>query len=461
MVSAVMATSSRPVPAPSLLVRADRAATLRADSAGWPDLVLDEAQVRDLSLIGMGVLRPLRSFMDAATAATVASTGRLPDGTAFPAPVVLRTTAAVPVGADVALRDAEGDLLAALHVTDVVDEGGQQVLAGGLEMVQLPERYDLPELWRTPAAFAVQIGARTVVVTDRPLDAGQLAAAGPAPHVLAVAGDDGPGIADPIALARSLQAADVASVTLVPRPPGGTLQQWAPFLAAAYGARLQPVDDDAVISDGELAAALAAGQVPGPPVLTQPVQQALQAQFPPLDRVGLTVLFSGLSGSGKSTVARALAARLRAIGPRRVTLLDGDLVRTHLSSELGFSREHRDLNVARIGFVAGEVTRHGGIAICAPIAPYASTRSRVRAMIEPLGRFVLVHVATPLEVCEARDRKGLYAKARAGLIPEFTGISDPYETPMDAEVVIDTSTGTPSQAAAEVEDWLRAQGLIR
>jgi sulfate adenylyltransferase len=143
-----------------------------------------------------------------------------------------------------------------------------------------------------------------------------------------------------------------------------------------------------------------------------------------------------------------------------VTLLDGDLVRKHLSSELGFSKEHRDLNIQRIGYVASEITKNGGIAICAPIAPYDEVRKRVRGMVEPLGGFTLVHVDTPLEVCEQRDRKGLYAKARAGIIKEFTGISDPYEAPEDAELVLDTTELTPDQAAQRVILHLEHEGFI-
>jgi sulfate adenylyltransferase len=175
---------------------------------------------------------------------------------------------------------------------------------------------------------------------------------------------------------------------------------------------------------------------------------------------GFTVFFTGLSGSGKSTVANALRVKLLEIGGRGVTLLDGDLVRTNLSSELGFSKEHRDLNIRRIGFVASEITRAGGVAICAPIAPYDVVRREVREMIRACGGFILVHVSTPLEVCEARDRKGMYAKARAGIIKEFTGISDPYEEPRDADVVIDTSNITPSEATREVLLYLERQGYI-
>jgi sulfate adenylyltransferase len=143
-----------------------------------------------------------------------------------------------------------------------------------------------------------------------------------------------------------------------------------------------------------------------------------------------------------------------------VTLLDGDLVRKNLSSELGFSREHRDLNIRRIGWVAAEVTRHGGVALCAPIAPYDALRKEVRAQIEPHGGFVLVHVATALTVCEARDRKGLYAKARAGLLPAFTGVSDPYEEPADAELVLDGGALTPAQAVEQILDWLVGAGYL-
>jgi sulfate adenylyltransferase len=143
-----------------------------------------------------------------------------------------------------------------------------------------------------------------------------------------------------------------------------------------------------------------------------------------------------------------------------VSLLDGDIVRKHLSSELGFSREHRDINIRRIGFVASEITKSGGAAICAPIAPFDGARKEVRAMIAAAGGFVLVHVATPLAVCEERDRKGLYARARAGLMPEFTGISSPYEPPVDAEVVIDTTAGTPEETTQEILLYLHRVGYI-
>jgi len=191
------------------------------------------------------------------------------------------------------------------------------------------------------------------------------------------------------------------------------------------------------------------------------VVEELRKTHPPRHKQGFTVFFTGLSGSGKSTIANALMVKLMEMGGRPVSLLDGDIVRKNLSSELGFSKEHRDLNIRRIGYVASEITRNGGIAICAPIAPYTATRRAVRESINPLGGFVEIHVSTSVEVCEQRDRKGLYALARAGKIKEFTGISDPYEEPENAEMVIDTVDITPDLAAHRILVKLEAMGFIR
>ncbi|MEM6640105.1 MAG: bifunctional sulfate adenylyltransferase/adenylylsulfate kinase [Pseudomonadota bacterium] len=191
------------------------------------------------------------------------------------------------------------------------------------------------------------------------------------------------------------------------------------------------------------------------------VVKELRRSHPPKHQQGFTVFFTGLSGSGKSTVANALMVKLLEEGSRPVTLLDGDVVRKHLSSELTFSKEHRDLNIQRIGYVASEVTKNGGIAICAPIAPYAAARKGVREMITPLGGFIETFVSTPIDVCEARDRKGLYAKARAGQIKGFTGIDDPYEVPVNPEVVIDTKELTPGLAAHRILITLEKLGYLK
>jgi sulfate adenylyltransferase len=190
------------------------------------------------------------------------------------------------------------------------------------------------------------------------------------------------------------------------------------------------------------------------------VLAALRRAYPPRGKMGLTLFFTGLSGSGKSTLAKILYAKFIEEGRRPVTLLDGDIVRLNLSSELGFSREHRNINVRRIGFVAGEITKNGGIAICAPIAPYTSMRRDVRENIEQHGAFIEIHVATPLDVCESRDRKGLYAKARQGIIPEFTGISDPYEVPQKPEIRVDTTGKSPMQAVQEIMLYLLREGYL-
>ena len=191
------------------------------------------------------------------------------------------------------------------------------------------------------------------------------------------------------------------------------------------------------------------------------VVEELRKSYPPRHKQGVTIFFTGLSGSGKSTIANALLVKLLETGDRPVTLLDGDHVRKTLSSELGFSKEHRDLNIQRIGYVASEICKNGGIAICAPIAPYTATRRAVREMNEAFGGFVEVHVATSVEVCEQRDRKGLYAKARAGIIKEFTGISDPYEAPENPEVYIDTADLSPDLAAHRILVKLESMGFLR
>jgi sulfate adenylyltransferase len=190
------------------------------------------------------------------------------------------------------------------------------------------------------------------------------------------------------------------------------------------------------------------------------VATELRKTHPPRSKQGLTVFFTGLSGSGKSTVANALLVKLLEMGGRPVTLLDGDIVRKNLSSELGFSKEHRDLNILRIGYVASEITKNGGIAICAPIAPYRNVRKQNKELISSVGGYMLVHISTPIEVCEQRDRKGLYAKARAGIIKEFTGISDPYEAPENPDMRIDTTDISPEEAANMIVLHMEKMGYL-
>ena len=190
------------------------------------------------------------------------------------------------------------------------------------------------------------------------------------------------------------------------------------------------------------------------------VANELQKSRPPASKRGFTVFFTGLSGSGKSTLANGLLVKLLEQGSRPVTLLDGDIIRTHLSSELGFSKEHRSINVKRIGYVASEITKNGGIAICAPIAPYESDRNYNRKLISKLGGYIEVHVATSLEKCEERDVKGLYKLAREGKLKEFTGISDPYEDPINPELKIDSSEIEPEKLVEKIYNYIEKRGLI-
>ena len=225
-------------------------------------------------------------------------------------------------------------------------------------------------------------------------------------------------------------------------------------------ALIEPGAEQGELTDSELGALLDSGaEVPAwfaPPSVARQLRRAR----PPRAERGLAIFFTGLSGSGKSTIARGLAEALTERGDRTVSLLDGDHVRQLLSAGLTFSRADRDLNIARIGYVAAEVARHGGIAICAPIAPYAAARAAARQMVTEVGDFLLVYVSTPVDVCAARDRKGLYAKARAGLITGFTGVSDPYEEPRDADLVLDTSVMTRQQAVDAVLKLLTTGGWL-
>jgi len=191
------------------------------------------------------------------------------------------------------------------------------------------------------------------------------------------------------------------------------------------------------------------------------ITDELRKTYPPKLNRGFTIFFTGLSGSGKSTIAKSLYSKLMEIGSRPVTLLDGDIVRTHLSSELGFSKEHRNLNIKRIGFVASEITKNRGAAICAPIAPYEESRNYVKEIVSQNGEYILIHVSTSLEVCAKRDTKGLYKKAKEGLIKGLTGVDDPYETPKDADIVIDTDGISVLDAVDDIMNHLKEANLIK
>ncbi len=349
------------------------------------------------------------------------------------------------------------------------------LVAGPAELVARPEA-----LVRSVLAALPQLPADTLVVpvplaprgpegtSDEVLARALVAAAYGATHLFTPIPVTG-GQAVPAALltdavTRDLGSTD-ATVASLPRAPIPVVMpgEWAFDMAAEVwrpAARISaPARRDAP-SPAELSALLERGDELPDWFTPAQVARELHAARPPRHERGLVLFFTGLSGAGKSTVARDVADALAEHGGRTVSLLDGDQVRRLLSAGLGFSRADRDLNIVRIGFVAAEIARHGGVAICAPIAPYAAARAQVREMVGETGDFVLVHMATPLQACEARDRKGLYAKARAGVITGFTGISDPYEEPDDADLVIDTSVMTRQEAVSAVLALLAAGGWV-
>jgi sulfate adenylyltransferase len=389
-------------------------------------------------------------------------------------------------------------------------------LSGRVIQCREPEHGPFRQLRRTPAQVRAEAGDGAVLAftTRRPLNARQI---GQLRHVagqlrarlllLPLVTGKADVVVRPEALVRTVRAATrhlppgtlVVPLVLAARDVGAQREiALRALVAAAYGATHLFTDEPeapsvataipvvsagdwaydraaevwrplALIEPGTERADLAMGELEDlldrgeevPAWFTPPAVAAeLRRARPPRSERGLVIFLTGLSGSGKSTIARGLRDALTERGDRSVSLLDGDLVRELLSAGLTFSRADRDLNIARIGFVATEVARHGGIAICAPIAPYAEARARVRGMVREVGDFLLVHVATPVQVCEARDRKGLYAKARAGVIGNFTGVSDPYEEPTDAELTIDTSAMPRQQSVDAVLRLLVTGGWL-
>lgn len=481
-------------------------------------------ELADLELLLDGAYAPLTGFLGVADLARVLAEGRLVDGTPWPVPVTLTLPAPVGAHVLV-LTDPEGTPLAVMEVTEGAQPGGDGAgvatagtagtgapvtvagvvtVAGPVRRLRDPEHGAARRLRRSPAQVraALRPGSVLAAVTERPpyrpwLEGLTRTAAGLGDAgvlLLVPVAEPGRDGLVPDALVRVVLAAAATLPTapvVVPLPlptsgggdsaPGGdpareVLRQ--AHVARAYGATHLLVDGGAGAAPEQaplelvagppagtvadtVAAALDAGTDLPDDLVPATVARELRAARPPRSERGLVVLLSGLSGSGKSTVARGLVDVLLERTRRRVTLLDGDVVRRVLSAGLGFSRADRDLNVRRIGWVAAEIARHGGLAVCAPIAPYAATRAEVRAMVAAAGAdLVLVHVATPLDVCERRDRKGLYAKARAGLIPAFTGVSDPYEVPFDADLVLDTSAGTVDEAVGTLLDLLVAGGWV-
>jgi sulfate adenylyltransferase len=559
-------------PVPELYVSPVAAQKLRMKAGELPSWDLTPRQVCDLELLMNGGFSPLRGFMGQADYERVLIEMRLADGTLWPMPITLDVSAAfaekVEPGQDIALRDAEGVILAVMSVTDrwspdkaaeavaaygaddlahpavryLHDTAGTVYLGGPVTGIQPPVHYDFRARRDTPnelRAFFRKMGWRKIVAfqTRNPLHrAHQELTFRAAREVQAnllihpVVGMTKPGDVDHFTRVRCYesvldkypsQTTHLSLLNLAMRMAGPREAVWHGIIRRNHGCThmivgrdhagpgknsagqdfygpydaqdlfqkhqdeigIQMVDFKHMVYVQEKASYFPANEVPeGSTVLDisgtelrrrlregleipewfsfPEVVAELRRTSPPRSRQGFTVFFTGLSGSGKSTIANALMVKLMEMGGRPVTLLDGDVVRKHLSSELGFSKEHRDINIRRIGYVASEITKNGGIAICAPIAPYSATRRTVREMVEAYGAFVEVHVATSLEECERRDRKGLYKLARDGKIKEFTGISDPYEAPEAPELRVGTEGTEVDYCAQQVILTLESIGLI-
>ena len=557
----------------NLLLKPEYAAETKAESRDFPSWDLTPRQICDLEMLLNGGFSPLTGFMNKADYESVCSNMRLSSGVLWPMPITLDVTEAFaktlqPGSTKVALRDAEGVMIAILHVEDIwqpdrqaegkavfktastahpgvaylMNRSNPWYVGGRLEGLQLPSHYDFKALRQTPAElranFANQ-GWRRVVAfqTRNPMHRAHVELTFRAAKqveasllIHPVVGMTKPGDVDYFTRVRCYQLlvekypAGTAKLALVPfamRMGGPREAIWHALIRKNYGCThlivgrdhagpgkdtdgkpfYGPYEAQEIFAKHEEEIGVTqvpfqmmvyledkdkyfpANEVPKdarvldlsgtelrnrlnegrdiPSWFTYPeVATELRRSFPARHKQGLTIFFSGLSGSGKSTIANVLMTKFLEVGGRPVTMLDGDLVRKHLSSELGFSKEHRDINIRRIGYVASEITKNGGIAICAPIAPYDLTRKDVRALIEPVGGFILVHLSTSVDVCESRDRKGLYAKARAGILKEFTGISDPYEEPTDAELHINTAELSPEEAAQEIVLHLEREGFI-
>ena len=565
-------TLSNLTPIPELYVSHDSALKLKVEAGNLPSWDLTARQVCDLELLMNGGFFPLKGFLSQADTNGVIDNMRLADGSLWPMPINLDVSQAfadkIEPGQDIALRDAEGVILAILSVTDkwvpnkaheaanvygaddlahpavnyLHNQAGAVYLGGPITGIQQPVHYDFKARRDTPnelRAFFRKVGWRKIVAfqTRNPLHrahqeltfrAAREAEANLLIHP--VVGMTKPGDVDHFTRVRCYEAVldkypqsttAMSLLNLAMRMAGPREAVWHCIIRRNHGCThfivgrdhagpgknsagqdfygpydaqvlfkeheaeigVTMVDFKHMVYVQEKAQYYPANEVPeGSTVLDisgtelrrrlregidipewfsfPEVVKQLRKTSPARDKQGFTVFFTGLSGSGKSTIANALMVKLMEMGGRPVTLLDGDLVRKNLSSELGFSKEHRDINIKRIGYVASEITKNGGIAICAPIAPYTATRRAVREMIEAFGAFIEVHVATSVEECERRDRKGLYKLAREGKIKEFTGISDPYEMPTKAEIVLDTENVDVDHCAHQVILKLEQMGLI-
>ncbi len=436
------------------------------EATALPSIQVSPQSLCDLELLATGAFAPLSRFMSHAEYRSVIETGRLPDGTPFPVPVTLDVGGTAALGTRVALRSPSNHVVAILDIEEVFE--GFSV-SGPLKIVELPRHFDFRDLRQTPAKVREWMGDRPMVAyspagvmrrweeefTKRAAtDAGANLLIQPV--VCETKMEDFTRLQALRTLVDNYYDPQTTLLSLLP------LSTNDPVLRAIvhknYGATHMIVGREYAQQVSEVGLT----PIPFNPAsggdLRPEVAAILEQAYPPKSKQGLCIWFTGLPSAGKSTIAEILAIQLMEHG-RRITMLDGDVVRTHLSKGLGFSPEDRDVNIRRLGFVAGEIARHNGTAIVAAVSPYEATRNQAREMVGS-GRFVLVYVSTPANICEGRDVKGFYRQARAGELKNFTGVDDPYEPPLNPEIRIETVDCTPEQNAHKVFEWLRSEGYI-
>ena len=458
----------------NLVAEGDEKSALARRAAELFSLQLTPRALGDLELLATGAFSPLDRFMGEADARRVTEEMRLAKGTLFPVPVTLPVEQAGGfAGKEIALRTPNNNLIGWMKVEEVYEAGDRYCVSGPLRVIELPRHPDFPALRRTPAEVRAQLaamGGGNVVAfqTGEPIGSAH-------EEMLQHAAREVEGILLLHVVAGMAERGDFAHYTrvrsyrrmveqhydprrtllnLLPldmRAAGPRAAVWHAIIQRNFGASHFLVERSQAELLNRHSAEIGVQAMPYDATVPEtPVREERQR--------GFCIWFTGLPSSGKSTVAEALLVTLMEHG-RQVTLLDGDVVRTHLSKGLGFSKEDRDTNILRIGFVASEIVRHHGAVICAAVSPYRRTRDQARAMMRA-GAFIEVFLDTPIEECERRDVKGYYAQAREGKIQGFTGVDDPYEPPLAPEIRLSTTDTTAAQNAARIVEFLAGRGLL-
>jgi len=466
----------------------------------YPDVTLNPNQMSDFEQLMLGGYKPVNTYMSCKDIKSVIQTQHTNEGALFTKPIVMSITErelkTINKAKKIALRSPEGCLLGLLTPSEIFDlpkelpknyirRNAKYGITGKLEFSELPPHYDYTNLRKikevSEPSIYHNINKPMLTPTIKQLkgmekdgikphiDINVLNLSSPHPLVMttknhfnniSIMSLQHNSLSNEDIILRGIIAKNKGySHYLIPNSSSQDIKQSIKSLG------IKPILNETSsyydkMSTSNLINGIRDGSIPND-LLNENDLKSLSEIYPPKEKQGLCLFFTGLSGSGKSVVSNAVIECLKQHTNRPIYLLDGDIVRTNLSSELGFSKAHRNINILRIGFVASLLTRAGAIVVCAPIAPYRNIRDEVRKMVNQYGNFIEIHNATPISVCEKRDRKGLYAKARSGMIKGFTGIDDPYEAPIKPEIYLDTSDKTIDQCADYVMNYLTKKGFIK